>query len=187
MDETLIRVAIRTTARTSFVLFLSAFLSGALYQLWPAVTTRWLKENQGRFTLGFAASHAVHFAFILVLVAKLGRKHLLDELGWVVFIAFATGFLLIYALALAVLLRRREFWLTSPGFEAFAHYLLLTLFAFAFALSGMTKPLFYAPFVLAAIVALAVRLTAAARARKAAPLASALNSDDIVGRASKSS
>lgn len=168
MGETLIRVAIRATARTSFVLFLCAFLSCALYRLWPAATTRWLKENQGRFTLGFAASHTLHLTFILILVAKFGWEYLLSELGWAVFIAFATGLLFIYALAAAVLLRDHKFWLTSPRFEAFAHYLLLTLFASAFAISGLAKPLFYAPFVLAAIAALLVRLISVARSRKSA-------------------
>ncbi len=167
MDETLIRTAIRATARTSFVLFLCAFLSGALYRLWPAATTRWLKENRDRFTLGFAASHAVHLGFILTLVANWGTRTLIGR-GWVVFIAFVTGFPFIYALALAVLLRDRESWLTSPRFEAFAHYLLWTLFTFAFALHGLTKPLFYAPFVLTAIVALVVRLTAGIRSKKLA-------------------
>ena len=36
MDETTIRVAIRATARISFVLFLGAFLGDALYRLMPA-------------------------------------------------------------------------------------------------------------------------------------------------------
>jgi hypothetical protein len=30
-------------------------------------------------------------AFILALVAALGREHLLNELGWIVVVAFATG------------------------------------------------------------------------------------------------
>jgi hypothetical protein len=37
MNETTIRVAIRATARISFVLFLSAFLGDALYRLIPLV------------------------------------------------------------------------------------------------------------------------------------------------------
>ncbi len=57
MDETTIRMAIRTTARISFVLFLGAFLGDALYRLVPAPATRWLKANEKTFTLGLAASH----------------------------------------------------------------------------------------------------------------------------------
>jgi hypothetical protein len=46
MDETTIRVAIRATARISFVLFLGAFLGDALYRLMPADATRWLKVTR---------------------------------------------------------------------------------------------------------------------------------------------
>ena len=109
----------------------------------------------------------MHLGFILTLVANWGTRILIGR-GWVVFIAFVTCFPFIYALALAVLLRERESWLTSPRFEAFAHYPLSTLFTFAFALHGLTKPLFYAPFVLTAIVALVVRLTASIRSKKLA-------------------
>lgn len=171
MDEMLIRMGIRATARISFVLFLGAFLSGALHQLWPGGTTRWLKDNKGRFTVGFAASHLVHLAFILTLVASFGGRTLIGR-GWGVFVAFVTGFPFIYALAFATVLRDRNFWLTSPYFEAFAHYLLLTLFTFAFALHALTKPVFYAPFVLAAIGALVVRLASVANSRKVPTLAS---------------
>lgn len=171
MDETLIRVGIRATARTSFVLFLCAFLGAALYRLWPASTTRWLKGNQGRFMLGFAASHAVHLAFILTLVANFGARTLIGR-GWIFLVPFVTGFPFIYALAAAVLLRERKFWLTSPRFEALGHYLLWTLFTFAFALHDLKEPLFYGPFVLAAIAAMVVRLTSVVTSKKVPALTS---------------
>lgn len=88
MDEMTIRVAIRTTARISFVLFLGAFLSSAVYSLLPAASTRWLKANKDGLVLGFAASHTVHLAFILTLVAAIGREHALK--GTMV-VAFTTG------------------------------------------------------------------------------------------------
>jgi hypothetical protein len=164
MDEMTIRVAIRTTARISFVLFLGAFLGDALYRLVPAAATRWLKANKDGFTLGFAGSHTVHLGFILALMAAVGREHLFNELGWTVVVAFVTGFLFIYALAADVMLRHGTFW--SSRFEAFAHYYLMTLFVVGFALSGMARPFFYAPFILAAIIAMAVRIAAAVRSRR---------------------
>lgn len=163
MDETMIRVAIRTTARISFVLFLGAFLGEAAYRLWPTAATLWLKESKGRFTLGFAGSHTVHLVFILALVSVLGRAHLLNELGWIVFVSFVTGFLFIYGLAAGVLFRHHTFW--ASRLEAVAHYYLITLFVVGFALSGITRPLFYIPFVVVAITAIGVRI-AAIRSRK---------------------
>ena len=76
MDETTIRVAIRSTARISFALFLGAFLGEALYRLMPAAATCWLKAKKDGFTLGFAGSHTVHLAFILALMAAIGRNTL---------------------------------------------------------------------------------------------------------------
>ena len=38
-----------------------------------------------------------HSASLLALVAALGRAHLLNELGWIVLVAFVTGFLFRYA------------------------------------------------------------------------------------------
>ena len=164
MDEMTIRVAIRTTARISFALFLGAFLGSALYRLLPIAATRWLKENKDRFTLGFAGSHTVHLAFILSLVAVIGRQHLLNELGRVVVVSFAIGFLFIYGLTADVLFRRRTF--LSSRFEVIAHYYLMTLFVVGFTLSGITRPLFYIPFILVAITAMGVRIAAAIRSRK---------------------
>jgi len=164
MDEMAIRVAIRTTARISFVLFLCAFLGNALYRLLPATSTRWLKANKDGFILGFAGSHTVHLAFILALMSAVGREHLLNELGWIVVVAFVTGFLFIYALAADVLFRHRTLW--SSRFEALAHYYLMTLFVVGFTLSGITRPLFYAPFILVAVTAVGVRIGVAIRSRK---------------------
>jgi hypothetical protein len=164
MDEMTIRVAIRTTARISFILILGAFVGNALYCLVPASASRWLKENKDGLTLGFAASHTVHLAFILALVAALGRQHLLNELGWVVVISFATGFVFIYVLAAEVLFRHRTS--LSSRFKALAHYYLITLFVVGFTVSGMTRPLFYTPFILVAVTAIGVRIAAAIRSRK---------------------
>lgn len=162
MDEMTIRAAIRTTARISFVLFLSAFLGNALYSLVPAVNTRWLKANKDRFTLGFAASHTVHLACILTLVAVIRREHVFN--GKVMPVPFTIGFLFIYALAIGVLFRRLPFW--SSRFEALAHWYLMALFAVSFMRHAMTRPLFYTPFVLVAVTAAWVRIAAAIRFRK---------------------
>jgi sulfoxide reductase heme-binding subunit YedZ len=162
MDEMTIRMAIRATARISFVLFLGAFLGNALYILVPAASTRWLKANKDRFVLGFAASHTVHLAFILTLVVAIGREHALK--GTMV-VAFTTGFLFIYALAAGVLFPHLPFW--SPWFEGLAYWYLKALFAVSFMRHAIMRPVFYTPLVLVAITALGVRIAAAIRSRKA--------------------
>jgi sulfoxide reductase heme-binding subunit YedZ len=161
MDETTIRVAIRATARISFVLFLGAFLGDALYRLMPAAATRWLKANKDGFTLGFAASHTVHLAFILALVAALGREHALKG---IMPIPFTVGFLFIYALAAGVLLRHLTF--LPSRFEALAHYYLMALFAVSFTRHAIKEPAFYTPFILVAVTAIGVRIAVTLRSRK---------------------
>jgi hypothetical protein len=64
-----IRRAIRFTARTSFVLFTSAFTASAVHRLWPGAFTRWQRRNRRYLGVGFAASHAIHAAAIATLAA----------------------------------------------------------------------------------------------------------------------
>ncbi|MBV8049841.1 MAG: hypothetical protein JOZ80_01555 [Acidobacteriaceae bacterium] len=156
------RVAIRTTARISFAVFLGAFLGNALYRLVPVAPTRWLMANKDGFVLGFAVSHTVHLAFILTLVVAIGREHALK--GTMV-VAFTTGLLFIYALAARVLFRPLP--LSSSRFEALAHWYLMALFAVSFTRHAVIRPLFYTPFVLVAITALGLRIAAAIRSKKA--------------------
>jgi methionine sulfoxide reductase heme-binding subunit len=162
MDEMTIRVAIRTTARISFVLFLGAFLGNALYAFVPTAATRWLKANKDGVTLGFVASHTVHLAFILALVAAIGREHVFK--GWIMVVAFPTGFLFIYALAAGILFRRLRF--CSPRFEALAHCYLMALFVVSFTQHAITRPLFYTPFILVALISIGARVAVAIRSRK---------------------
>jgi len=161
MDETTIRVAIRATARISFALFLGAFLGDAVYRLMPAAATRWLKANKDGFTLGFAASHTVHLALVLALMAAIGREQALQG---IMAVAFTTGLLFIYGLAADALFRHRTF--LPSRFEALAHYYLMALFAVSFTRHAITKPSFYTPLVLVAVTAFAVRIAVAIRSRK---------------------
>lgn len=73
-----IRVAIRTTARIPFVLFLGAFLGNALYRLVPAPATHWLIAKKHGLTLGFAGSHtgASCVYSYPIIMAALGREHI---------------------------------------------------------------------------------------------------------------
>lgn len=67
-----IRVMIRATARTSVVLFTAAFTAAAAVRLWPRPSTKWMLRNRRYLGLSFAASHAVHLAFIVYAAAIAG-------------------------------------------------------------------------------------------------------------------
>lgn len=62
-----IRLIIRITARTSFVLFVMAFSASALWYFLPGRLTRWLRFNRRYLGLSFAISHTLHAVAILAL------------------------------------------------------------------------------------------------------------------------
>lgn len=70
------RMLIRASARTSLLLFVSAFAASSLMRLWPAPATRWTIRNRRWLGLGFAFSHLVHLIAILWLFAGLGDRPL---------------------------------------------------------------------------------------------------------------
>lgn len=57
--------AIRWTAKTSFVLFLTAFSASSLRAVMPSPKTRWLLANRRYFGVSFAVSHLFHAAAII--------------------------------------------------------------------------------------------------------------------------
>jgi DMSO/TMAO reductase YedYZ heme-binding membrane subunit len=64
-----LRSSIRLTARSSLLLFLSAFVSAALCRLWPTPFVAWLRSQRRYLGLGFAGSHAIHAALFLSLAS----------------------------------------------------------------------------------------------------------------------
>lgn len=60
-----VRMVIRTTARTSLILFALAFSAQAILTLWPSALTRWQRRNRRQLGLAFAVSHTIHAAAIL--------------------------------------------------------------------------------------------------------------------------
>jgi DMSO/TMAO reductase YedYZ heme-binding membrane subunit len=60
-----VRTVIRATARTSFVLFLAAFVASSLATLVPNAFTRGLVRERRYLGLSFAFSHLVHMAAIV--------------------------------------------------------------------------------------------------------------------------
>lgn len=63
-----IRMLVRATARTSLLFFLPAFAAAALWALWPAAPTRWLRANRRYLGLSFAVSHGIHALALIALL-----------------------------------------------------------------------------------------------------------------------
>lgn len=103
----------------------------------------------------------MHLAFILALIAALGREQALKR---TMVVPFTIGFLFIYGLAADVLFRHRTF--LPSRFEALAHYYLMALFVVSFTRHAIIKPLFCTPLVLVTVTAIGVSITVAIRSRK---------------------
>ena len=133
MTEPEIRLLLRITARTSFLLFAVAFAAGGLRALWPGKLTGWVARNSDRFLLGFAASHTVHLGLVITLLSTLTviprREIYALVLGGFVFV-------LIYALTAAAIARSMGYkqlaLIGSAGFTSFAMYTIWLVFALGF-------------------------------------------------------
>jgi hypothetical protein len=62
-----LRLTIRSTARTSLVLFALAFSASAVASLAPGGFTRWQRRNRRYLGVAFAASHFIHLLALIAL------------------------------------------------------------------------------------------------------------------------
>lgn len=69
-----LRAGIRVTARTSFALFLPAFVASSCVALLPSAGTKWLLRNRRAIGVAFAVSMALHGALILSLATGYSRS-----------------------------------------------------------------------------------------------------------------
>lgn len=166
MDVQAIHFFLRVTARITFLFFLGAFTAPALFALWPTPGIRWIEERRRGWVLAFAASHTAHLALIVMLARKLGGTAFLHQFTWVAVVVGGAVYLFIYALAAAAAFPVNLRGVLSPRFLTFAYYPVWFVFALSY-VGGTVHSVFYLPFATAAIAALALRLVAAGRARRA--------------------
>src|SRR5215471_11656673 len=168
MAEQEIRLVLRITARTTFLLFAGAFTADALFALWPTKLAEWLVPNRDRFILGFAASHTVHLGAIIALlitVPVIPRRE--------IYVLFVGGFvfLLLYGLAAAAIARsvgRKLPVVGSAGFESFAMYTIWLVFASGFVPRMVKGWPIYSVLGVIALAAIVVRVAGGARRARAA-------------------
>jgi methionine sulfoxide reductase heme-binding subunit len=161
-----LRSVIRNTARTSFVLFLSGFAGPALAALRPSRATRRLAARQPHLFAAFAASHLVHAAAIFTLAWQT-RGASLEGRGAHELAAGGLVYLCILAAAAPASARAARRLAAHPKLRAartIGLYLVWLTFADSYGGRAARSPS-YAPFALALLAALALRLLAALRRR----------------------
>jgi len=168
MTEQEIRLVLRITARTTFLLFTGAFTANALLALWPTKLTEWLVRNRDRFILGFGASHTIHLAAIIALFSTLP---VIPRREKIVLVVGGFVFLLLYGLAAAAIARslgKQLAFVGSPGFESFAMYTIWLVFALGFVPRIVKGWPIYSVLGVMALAAIVVRVAGGAKKARAA-------------------
>jgi hypothetical protein len=162
-DERGTRVALRATARWSFLLFWPAYAGGALATLFgPRFAV--LARRRREFGLAFASAHLVHLALIICLFRILGRPPGSDRST----VFFAIGMTWVYILALSSVARVDN--ALGPGLTRILRFVGIEYIALAFfvdlvvhPIQSVTYPMQYLPFTILSIAGPLLRVAALAR------------------------
>ncbi|MDO6966641.1 ferric reductase-like transmembrane domain-containing protein [Rhizobium alvei] len=162
------RMVIRLTARTSMILFVFAFTASSLLTLARSPATLWLRNNRRYFGLAFAFSHAVHAAALFALWRL--NPQLFDDLTTPAsFWAGGTG----YAIILVMTLTSFPWAASMAGPRAWqiihktGAWFLALFFVVNFGRRAVHVPAMYWPYMVILFAAIAIRLWAGYRTRKA--------------------
>jgi hypothetical protein len=153
-------IALRVTARFSFVLFWLAYASGALAQLYGPIFAPFASRRR-QFGLAFAAAHVVHLGLVIWLYRVAVSKPIPDSSA----VIFSVGFFWIFVLVLLSVNSVRylvpmKMWraLQTLGLEYIA-YLFFADFYRPMAIHQVA----YLPFAGLVLVGLSLRMTAAVK------------------------
>lgn len=162
-DERGLHLVIRSTAQTSFVLFLSAFAATALVKLWPSRFSKWLRRNRRYVGVSFAASHTLHALAIIALASLTGGASLREtsagELA-------GGGMAYAFILAMAATSSDKAVSRMGPRRWGLLHtvgmYYIWMIFMFSYGGRAVVS-IYYLPFALLLLAAMGMRLFAAVR------------------------
>jgi hypothetical protein len=162
IDEQGMRMAIRATARTSTILFLSAFVASPLRKLWSTPLSAWLLKNRRYLGISMAVSHTYHaialFGLWFVTAGAAPQLGLLGTFGYVLLIAMTvTSF------------KRPAAWLGKRGWKILhttgMHFFWLGLL-FEYSSNLPKSMLIYSPFVILLVLAMMLRLAASRKQKE---------------------
>ena len=162
VDEQGMRMAIRATARTSCILFLSAFVASALRRLWPTTFTQWLLKNRRYLGVSMAVSHTYHaIAWSGLWFATSGASPKFDPLG-------ILGYVFLFAMTVTSF-ERSAAWIGQRAWKilhnAGMHYFWLA-FTFEFSTKIFKSMLVYLPLTMLLVAAIMIRLVSPRIQRK---------------------
>jgi hypothetical protein len=162
-DEAGLRLEIRATARTSVVLFTSAFVASAAFRRWPGPASRWLLANRRYLGVSFGVSHFAHLLGILALTGW-SVTGFFREAGLVAGVLGGLGYVILAAMV-ATSFDATADWLGPRRWRqlhlAGAWYLWVIFFV-SFAPRAAEAPVLYGGVTVLLLAALLIRLIARA-------------------------
>lgn len=158
-----VRSMIRTSAKTSLLFFLSAFVASSARAFWRNDLTKWLLANRRYVGVSFAASHALHLAAIVALVVA--DPKFVPELTALI----GGGIAYLFLAAMTVTsFDRTAAWL-GPRWWKRLHksgmYYNWIIFFISYLPRSVIESVWYAPFAAALAAGIALRFAAWRRAR----------------------
>jgi len=166
-NEESVRILVRATARISIVLFLAAFTASSQHIFFQKPWTAWLLRNRRYIFVSFALSHTEHF-FTLIALGTMFSVPFREVFRTASIIGGGIAYLLLLAMTItsfdstAKWLSRRQ-W---TSLHTFGSYYIWIIFAQSYIPRGIANPIVYAPFAIALIAALGLRLARIVRARQ---------------------
>lgn len=155
---------VRTSARTSLLFFLAAFVASSVRVFWRTPATAWLLANRRYIGNAFAASHFIHLIAIGMVV------HLSPsfERGLVTLLFGGFGYVLLFAMA-ATSFDGAVTWLGQRRWKLLhktGMYYLWIIFAQSYIPRALIESVWYAPLALALLGAMGLRFAAYRRQRR---------------------
>jgi hypothetical protein len=152
VNERGITIALRLTARWSFLLFFATYVGGAVFVVFGP-TFSFLARHQRQFGLSFASAHLVHLGLALWFYGPIPD------------LKFGIGALYIYVLALYSVNSVRK--IISPGLWRIVRFIGLQYIAYLFFIdltlplfNGVTHPIEYLPFAILIVLGVSLRIAA---------------------------
>src|SRR5262249_13290038 len=163
-----IRMYIRASARTSLLLFSSAFAASALYRLWPGPLTKWLRTNRRYVGVSFAISHTFHLIGLFMLSHWSAQRFITINVPGVM-IGGGIAYLFILLMA-ATSFDRTAHWLGTRRWRILhltGAYIIWAVFTLAYVPLAIHNP-FYIPFALVTLTVPVLRFLAWRQSRRVA-------------------
>lgn len=164
-SEAAIRSIVRGTAKLSVLLFLSAFAASSLRAFWPNDVTTWLLQNRRYIGVSFALSHFTHLAALVGLAVAFPHPFV-DDLRPITLVGGGLAYAFITAMTITSFSAPRR----AIGAKAWTvlhtvgGYYIWTIFLNSY-LSRAMRDLEYAPFAIALLAVLTLRIVHAIKRR----------------------